>query len=270
MSEQNYSGAITEGLLTGGRTLRAAFLNTAVQTVGGGSTLIRVDERDAPVFLIRRGFAYRFCDLENGRRAIVDILIPGDIAGLDHVLVARPVSEFTAAGQLSLNALSASAVRTLMQDQNISFRILSLMAEARWRIERLATTVMRMEARERIATFILGMYQRLRRHGLINGLSFNLPLTQEQIGDHLGLTDVHVNRTLRQLREKQLVIIDRQVVMIMDFDGLRSLLHGIAEPAYMPSPMMPENNTYRADLAPGRRGSCRKQTMPHGVGKASA
>lgn len=192
------------------------------------------------MFLVRRGFAYRSCELANGKRAIVDVLIPGDIAGLDHVLVSRPASEFTAAGQLSFNALSASTVRALMENRNISFRVLSLLAEARWRIERLATTVMRMEAKERIAAFILGLYQRLRRHGLINGLSFNLPLTQEQIGDHLGLTVVHVNRTLRRLREERLVQVDRQMLMIMDYDGLRALLNGLPEPAYLPSPMIPE------------------------------
>jgi CRP/FNR family transcriptional regulator, anaerobic regulatory protein len=240
MGEEPASGAITDDLLTGGRALRAAFLSTPLTHASGGTSITRVDERDAPVFLIRRGFAYHSCELANGKRAIVDVLIPGDIAGLDHVLVARAPGEFTAAGNLSLHALSANAIRTLMQDQNISFGILSLMAEARWRIERLATTVMRMEARERMAVCILGIYQRLRRRGLINGLSFNLPLTQEQFGDHLGLTIVHVNRTLRRMREERLVIVDRHAVMILDFEGLRSLLHGIAEPVYMPSQMMPE------------------------------
>jgi CRP/FNR family transcriptional regulator, anaerobic regulatory protein len=240
MGEDNYSATITEDLLSGGRALRAAFLKTPVQTVGGGSTLIRVDERDAPIFLIRRGFAYRSCGLENGKRSIVDVLVPRDIAGLDHVLVARPAGEFTAAGVLSFHALSAADVRRLMQDQTVSLRILALMAEARWRIERLTTAVTRMEARERIAAFILGVYQRLRRHDLINGLSFNLPLTQEQIADHLGLTIVHVNRTLRRMREERLVVVDRQVVMILDFERLRELARGIAEPVYMPAPMMPE------------------------------
>jgi CRP-like cAMP-binding protein len=154
--------------------------------------------------------------------------------------VARPAGEFTAAGVLSFHALSAADVRRLMQDQTVSLRILALMAEARWRIERLTTAVTRMEARERIAAFILGVYQRLRRHDLINGLSFNLPLTQEQIADHLGLTIVHLNRTLRRMREERLVVVDRQVVMILDFERLRELARGIAEPVYMPAPMMPE------------------------------
>jgi CRP/FNR family transcriptional regulator, anaerobic regulatory protein len=269
MGEEPDSGAITEDLLTGSRALRAAFLSTPLTHASGGTSIIRFDERDAPVFLIRRGVAYRSCELANGKRAIVDVLIPGDIAGLDHVLVSRSVGEFTAAGQFSFNALSASTVRKLMEDRNISFRVLSLLAEARWRIERLATTVMRMEAKERMAAFILGLYQRLRRHGLINGLSFNLPLTQEQIGDHLGLTVVHVNRTLRRLREERLVHVDRQMLMIMDYDGLRALLHGIPEPAYLPSPIIPETVSTEPiySLACDSYG---KRTIPGDVGKASA
>jgi CRP-like cAMP-binding protein len=192
------------------------------------------------MFLIRRGFAYRSNVLADGRRSIVDVLVPGDIAGLDHVLLSRPVGEFVAAGQLSYNAISAAAVRDLMADRSVSLRVTALIAEARWRIERLATMLSRMDAHERIAALILGIYQRLRRHGLINGMSFNLPLTQEQMADHLGMTLVHMNRTLRRLREERLVIVDRQVVMIMDFQGLRAILHDLPEPAYLPSPILPE------------------------------
>jgi DNA-binding transcriptional regulator LsrR (DeoR family) len=47
---------------------------------------------------------------------------------------------------------------------------------------------------------------------LIARPTFNLPLTQDQIGDHLGLTMVHVSRTLRRLREDKVALVDRQVV----------------------------------------------------------
>jgi CRP-like cAMP-binding protein len=234
------AAAITEDLLTGGRKLRRAFLAAPLCTVRTGKAIIEVGERDAPMFLIRRGFAYRSNVLADGRRSIVDVLVPGDIAGLDHVLLSRPVGEFVAAGQLSYNAISAAAVRDLMADRSVSLRVTALIAEARWRIERLATMLSRMDAHERIAALILGIYQRLRRHGLINGMSFNLPLTQEQMADHLGMTLVHMNRTLRRLREERLVIVDRQVVMIMDFQGLRAILHDLPEPAYLPSPILPE------------------------------
>jgi DNA-binding transcriptional regulator LsrR (DeoR family) len=57
----------------------------------------------------------------------------------------------------------------------------------------------------------------------VNGMSFEMPLTQELIGDAVGLTTVHVNRTVRALREDKLIAITRQQVTILDFEGLSLL-----------------------------------------------
>jgi CRP/FNR family transcriptional regulator, anaerobic regulatory protein len=86
---------------------------------------------------------------------------------------------------------------------------------------------------------VASIHDRLRRRGLTSDLSFNLHLTQEQLADHRGLTLVHVNRTLRRMREDRLVIVDRQVVIIMDLEGLRELVRGLPLPTDMPEPVMP-------------------------------
>ena len=87
----------------------------------------------------------------------------------------------------------------------------------------------RLDAKSRLAAFLLGIHDRLRRRGLTDQLSFNLPLTQEQIADHLGLTLVHLNRTLRRMREERLVNVDRQAVIIRDLEGLRALVRGLPQ-----------------------------------------
>ena len=82
---------------------------------------------------------------------------------------------------------------------------------------------------------------RLRHRDLINRPTFNLPLTQEQIADHLGLTLVHINRTLRRLREEKIVLVERQVVIIQDIERLRELAQGLPQAAELPEvPVMPE------------------------------
>jgi CRP-like cAMP-binding protein len=88
----------------------------------------------------------------------------------------------------------------------------------------------RLDARARIAAFLLGIYDRLREHELITHQSFTLRLTQDRIADHLGLTMVHVNRSLRRLREERLALVDRQVVIITDLAGLRRVASGGEEP----------------------------------------
>jgi CRP-like cAMP-binding protein len=126
-----------------------------------------------------------------------------------------------------------------MADQPIALHILALIAEARWRGDRLAASLGRLDAHARICLMLLDIYERLRRRELINRPNFNLPFTQEQIADHLGLTLVHVNRTLRRLREERLVLVDRQVVIIKDLDRLRALVRSSCPSVDLPEPAAP-------------------------------
>ena len=137
------------------------------------------------------------------------------------------------------SALGAAAVRVLMADQPVALHILAVIAEARWRGDRLAASLGRLDAHARICLMLLDIYERLRRRELINRPSFNLPFTQEQIADHLGLTLVHVNRTLRRLREERLVLVDRQVVIIRDLDRLRGLVRDLCPSVELPEPAVP-------------------------------
>jgi CRP-like cAMP-binding protein len=81
----------------------------------------------------------------------------------------------------------------------------------------------RRSARERVAHFLLELLTRLQAIGMADERAYRMPLTQELIGDALGLSVPHVNRTLRRLREDALVTIDGQNVVINDIDGLAAL-----------------------------------------------
>jgi CRP/FNR family transcriptional regulator len=230
---------VTEDLLAGGRALRRAFLESPIRYGARDAPLFRITDRAPPVILIRSGFAFRSCVLADGRRAILDVLVPGDVAGLDHIVLSTPISEITASNRVGYHALDPFAVRALLDDRCAALRVFALIAEARWRSDRLAAMIGRLDAQARIAALVLSIHDRLRRRGLTSQLSFNLPLTQEQIADHLGLTLVHVNRTLRRMREERLVLFERQAVMILDMDGLRQLVRGLPQPIEIPEPIMP-------------------------------
>ena len=233
-----YAAAVTEELLTGGRRLRQAFLETPTRVAARDTMVVRSGEPDAAACLIRSGFLYRSCVLADGRRAILDILIPGDCCGLDHIVLARPIEDITAACRVGYQTLSAARLRELMKDRSVAMHVMALMAEARWRADRLTASIGRLDAQARLGVMLLDIYDRLRRCGLINHASFNLHLTQEQMADHLGLTLVHVNRTLRRLREQRVVIVDRQVVIVMDIDRLRAIAQGLPEAAEWPEPVL--------------------------------
>jgi CRP-like cAMP-binding protein len=238
LNRPGFAPAAVEDLLTGAERLRQAFLQTPVRFAARDTALARAGDPEPAVFLLHSGFAYRSCAMADGRRAILDILVPGDFTGLDHIVLARPMEEITAADRLSYYALGAAAVRALMADPTIALRALALVAEARWRGDRLAASLGRLDAHARICMMLLDIYERLRRRELINRPSFNLPFTQEQIADHLGLTLVHVNRTLRRLREEHLVLVDRQGVTISDLDRLRDLVRELCPSVEIPEPTL--------------------------------
>jgi CRP-like cAMP-binding protein len=222
-----YAPAVTEDLLAGTQVLRRAFLEGPALSSQRDDVVLRADEPDPPALLIHRGIAYRSLALPDGRRSIVDLLLPADIVGLDHAVMGPPSHDVIAAATLGYRLLKAARVRELLRDPRVALRALALSAEARWRADRHLTAITRLDARGRLAAMILGAYERLRRQELISRATFNLSLTQDQIADHLGITMVHVSRTLRRLREEKIVIVDRQVVIILDLDGLRHAAAGV-------------------------------------------
>jgi CRP/FNR family transcriptional regulator, anaerobic regulatory protein len=245
-SRPRFAPAIMEDLLLGGRRLRAAFMRTPMRFAGRGTVLLRAGISEPVAILIRSGFAYHACVLPEGRCAILQTLLTGDYAGLDNIVAARTMEDVYAANRVGYQLLGATTLRELLADPCISTYLLAQMAETRCRADRLAASIGRLDAHARICVLLLDIHDRLRHRGLINRPTFNLPLTQEQMGDHLGLTLVHVNRTLRRLREEKIVLVDRQVVIIQDIERMRELAQGLPEPAEMPV------NTETADTETNR------------------
>jgi len=226
-------------LLEGGRYLRRVFLDRPDRVAFRDMPLIENDRHELGVVLIRSGFAFRSFALAEGRRAILDILIAGDIVGLDRAVMRHPVDDVAAASRVQYHVLSVSEIRELMANHRVALWICALLAETSWRISRMAISISRLDAQARVSLFLLDIYDRLRRRRLVNGeATFNLPLTQEQIADHLGLTQVHLNRTLRRLRQEGLALVDRHLVSILDIDRLRELVKDFPQQYELPEPLV--------------------------------
>ncbi len=225
-----FAPAARDSLLIGGRNLRRAFLRQPVRQAARRAKLADPGQSDPDVLLIRNGFACRSCFVADGRRAILDVLTSDDIIGLENVVLAGLLDEFVASSPLNYWALPASELRRLMAtDPSLALRVHAVLAETGWRISRLAVRISRLSARGRICLLLLDIYERLRQRELIHQPTYNFPLTQEQIADHLGMTLVHVNRTLRRLRETGVVSIERKVVTMHDVDRIRALAQGLGQ-----------------------------------------
>ncbi|HTV87375.1 MAG TPA: Crp/Fnr family transcriptional regulator [Stellaceae bacterium] len=225
----HYADAVKEQLLLGGAKLRTAFMQTPMRFAGREARLLAAGESDLGAVLVRSGFAYRSCVLADGRRAILDILLTGDVSGIDHAVLMRPIDEIRAAARVGYHVLGAGSLRELMRDPNVATTMIAMVAEARWRAYRIAAALGRLDAQARLCVLLLDIHDRLHRNGLIFQPTYNLPLTQEQIADYLGLTLVHVNRTLRRLRERKIALLDHQVVIIMDLERLRQCAQGLPQ-----------------------------------------
>lgn len=85
-----FAPAAMEDLLTGGRSLRASFADAPSHTASRGTIVISPSTSAPPVLQIQRGVAFSSYTLPDGRRAIVDVFLPMDFIGIEHVVVAEP------------------------------------------------------------------------------------------------------------------------------------------------------------------------------------
>jgi CRP/FNR family transcriptional regulator, anaerobic regulatory protein len=110
---------------------------------------------------------------------------------------------------------------------------MATVAEARYRIERAAAMKM-LDARARICVAVLDLHDRLRKRGVIRKPQYYWPFTQEQLGEYVGLTNVHVSRMLRDLQADGVLRIDRQSAIIEDIKILRECASGLPHGAQLP------------------------------------
>lgn len=182
--------------------------------------------------LIAKGLAVRFDQMRDGRRQIAAFHIPGDMCDL-HSVVAP-----TAAW--GIGTLAPTTVLYLPHEelQALAVRYPEI-AMAFWRDATTDGSVLakwvgnlgRQEAHARLAHLLCEMGMRMECAGLGTRTEFMLDASQEQLADALGLTAVHVNRTLQRLRAEGLIGSANRNVTILDWDGLAAV--GEFDPAYL-------------------------------------
>ena len=111
-----FSAMATEDLLLGGRRLRQAFLQTPLRFAGRDGLLLKAGAAEPAAILIRNGFAFYSCLLGDGHRAMLRVLVSGDFAGLDSIVLARATEDIYAANRAGYHLLGMAALRELTAD----------------------------------------------------------------------------------------------------------------------------------------------------------
>lgn len=186
-------------------------------TVEAKRNLIREGERPNDVYLLLEGWGYRYKLLPDGGRHILAYLIPGDLCDI-HIFILKTMDH--SLGLLSPATVAVISRETILEVMDKHPRI----ERALWWATLVDEAVLRewlvnigtRDAYTRLAHLFCELWLRMRAVGLADEGRFSLPLTQEELGDTMGLTAVHVNRTLQKMRAKGLISLEKKKLTIHD------------------------------------------------------
>ncbi len=209
-------------------TAALAGIERRICTLPKGRDIIGAGERLDAIYVLQDGWAMRHKTLIDGRRQIGNFLLPGDFV-CSEALVFRhsdhTVTTLTAAKVAVVERAAAAELVLAYPRLALAVTYLRVREEAML-LERLLS-VGRRTAYERAAHLFLELWIRLEPLGLVRGGNIVLPVTQEHLADCLGLSPVHMNRTLQQLRRDGLVQLRRgpsQWVVVVDVDRVRRVI----------------------------------------------
>ena len=196
------------------------------------SQIISRGERLENSTYLIEGYVCRYMDDRDGHRQLVAIHVPGDFIDLHAFPMKRLDHDIGTLGPVKIAVYDHRVLTELTEQmphltRKLWFSTLLDAAMHREWIFRLG----RLGADGRIAHFFCELFVRLKMVELVDGSSFQLPLTQTDIGEACGLTGVHVNRTLRALREDGLLAFRSGEVTIIDYNRLARVAE--FEPDYL-------------------------------------
>ncbi|HWB47901.1 MAG TPA: Crp/Fnr family transcriptional regulator [Stellaceae bacterium] len=201
----------------------AEFQNSP-RRIARGREMVLEGRRYDGLAVLLDGAALRYRVLQDGRRQVLNIVLPGDFIGFPGCFFESALYSIAALNDCTISPVSFTRLLGLAATHPRLSAVIfwSLSCETAMYAEHLIG-VGRRSALERVAHFLLEMLTRLQGIGLADERSYRLPLTQEVIADALGLSVQYVNQTLRQLRDEELAHVERQHVTILNFDGLAAL-----------------------------------------------
>ncbi|HEX8642345.1 MAG TPA: Crp/Fnr family transcriptional regulator [Allosphingosinicella sp.] len=197
-----------------------------------GKTIVRAGAVLSRSMLTVEGVVARFKDLSEGQRQIAELHVAGDFTDLHGFLLKRLDHSVGTLTRARMALFPHDAIRRITEDEPHLSRLLwfSTLLDAAIQRERILS-IGRRPALARLAHLLCELRVRLDLVGLVEEGSFAFPITQLDLGDATGLTSIHVNRMLKQLRDDRLVTFRGGRVTIHDWARLQQV--GEFETAYL-------------------------------------
>lgn len=189
--------------------------------VGARRDLIAAGDHPHFIHLVLEGLAARYRTLPDGRRQIVGLFVPGDFCDVNAWVLKQMDHSIGAITRLKVATIAPEEMDALTAERP------RIALALRW--QELVTAAVQREwtvnlgqrnACERLAHLLIELYLRLKAIGRASGGRCDFPLTQSDLADATGLTAVHVNRTLQELRRHGLIALERKQLSILNLERL--------------------------------------------------
>jgi CRP-like cAMP-binding protein len=200
--------------LSGGADLREVDVGQVknfwrtVQRIPAGAAVTSDPEGRKRQVVVVSGWLCEVRILPDGRRQIFAFLLPGDVASLSGVC------DVGSRGLVALTSVEIADATAMANGDLASASIADAIRRGEERLFDHIVRIGRLTARERVLNLLFELHDRLEVIGLVRAGAFRLPLTQEVFADALGLSVVHINRTLQRLQREGFLTIGRGVVTL--------------------------------------------------------
>ena len=199
-------------------------LESRCQRIPKGQDIIQEGQTGQTAFIVQEGWASTFKVMPDGARQIIGFPIPGDCVGLRSVLLWTSDYSFSTITDSVVCPVSTARMLSLFNDfPRLGAAFLWAASRDEAMVVEHLVNIGRRSALERTAHFFMELAERLMLVGLATTTEFICPLNQYVIADALGLTAIHVNRVLRELRETNFLTLKSGTVTIHDLAALRKL-----------------------------------------------
>jgi CRP-like cAMP-binding protein len=222
---------LTGSLERGDEKLRA-LMKPATRVFSPGETIVEQESEHPFIYRLRSGWAGRVRSLPDGRRQFILLFLPDDLFAIKGLFMTSHGDAIEALSEVTVEMVHYRELYdTYVRDPDIALRCNWQVVEEERRLHNWIVSLGQGAADERMAQVLMEWHGRLIRARQIEegANEYRLPMTQEEVGDHLGLTAVHVNRVLKKFREEGLAVIKAGKVQLLDPPGLRRLAFPIQD-----------------------------------------
>ena len=189
-----------------------------------GKDVRRAGDQNDKFYTIKEGWAYSYTDLIDGRRQIVQVHIPGDLVGLPDLAFDTTTTTLHSATELVLCPMPKATLDDIfVKSPRLTALLFTMSNRDQVIFTELLRAIARMDARERMAHFLLQLASRLRVTNPEMRNAFRLPLSQRELGDALGLTNVYISKTIGRLEMEGLIARSNGKITLLEEEELSEL-----------------------------------------------